>query len=225
MLTKSGYTPALAIGVAAAGASLIALTGCGVGSHAAAGGSGTPGSSTSAAASGASGSSGSSAGSTSGGSSGTGSAPSGETASARTPECAASQLRISYTDNAQIRDGALDGMSKTDNVVTFTNVGGTTCVIQGYPGVAALNAKGVQVRQAARSGSAVHPVFLRPGATASSMVAANTASCNSPVSVPGLLVTAPDQYSSVRLGAAGDMCLQSLTVNPVVAGDAAGLVF
>jgi hypothetical protein len=116
-------------------------------------------------------------------------------------------------------------MSKTDNVVTFTNVGRSTCVIQGYPGVAALNAKGVQVHQAARSGSAVRPVFLRPGATASSMVAANTASCNSPVAVPGLLVTAPDQYTSVRLGAAGDMCLGSLTVNPVVPGNAAGLVF
>ena len=210
MFAKSGYRPAIAIAVAAAGASIIALTGCG--SHAAA-----VGSSSAAATPGVS----SSASSATSGSTG----PASETTATRTPECSVSELRISYTDNAQIRNGALDGMSKTDNVVTFTNVGRSTCVIQGYPGVAALNAQGVQVQQAVRSGTAVHPVTLRPGATASSLIAANTASCTSPVAVPGLLVTAPDQYTSVRLGSAGDMCLHSLTVNPAVPGDAAGLVF
>ena len=219
MFAKSGYRPAIAIAVAAAGASIIALTGCGSGSgaQAAAGSPSTaPASSASSASSAASGTSGGTAG-------GTGRAS--QTAASRTPECTAGQLRVSYTDNAQIRSGALDGMSKTDNVVTFTNVGRSTCVIPGYPGVAALNAQGVQVAQAARGGEAARPVFLRPGATASSMVAANTASCASPVAVPGLLVTAPDQYTSVRLGSAGEMCLHSLTVHPVVPGNAAGLVF
>jgi hypothetical protein len=143
----------------------------------------------------------------------------------RTPECKASQLKIAYTSNAQIRNGALAGMSKTDNVVTFTNQSGDVCVIQGYPGIAALNAYGVEIAQAKRSSTAVQPVYLKPGATASALVAADTASCTSPAAVPGLLVTAPDQYTSTRLGAAGQLCLHSLIVNPVVPGDAAGFKF
>lgn len=218
MFANSGYRPAIAIAVAAAGASIIALTGCGSGSGAQAASGSASTAPASPASSAASAPSGNAAGST-----GAGTAPASQTAASRTPECNGGQLRVSYTDNAQIRNGALDGMSKTDNVVTFTNVSRSTCVIQGYPGVAALNGQGVQVAQALRGGGAVHPVFLRPGATASSMVGANTASCASPVAVPGLLVTAPDQYTSVRLGAAGDMCLRSLTVTPVVPGDAAGL--
>lgn len=215
MFTKTGYAPAIAIAVAAAGASIIALTGCaaGTGAQALSGSRSTVPASAATPAS------------TAPAKAPASTAPASETAATRTPECAARQLLISYTDNAQIRDGALAGMSKTDNVVTFINVGSSTCVIQGYPGVAALNGHGVQVEQAARSGGAVRPVFLRPGATASSLVAADTASCNSPVPVSGLLVTAPDQYTSVRLGAAGEMCLRSLTVHPVVAGDAAGFVF
>ena len=207
MLTKTGYAPAIAIAVAAAGASIIALTGCAAGSGS--GPSGTPSVASSASAA----------------APVRTASPASETAATRTPECTAGQLRVSYTDNAQIRDGALAGMSKADSVVTFTNVGRSACVIQGYPGVAALNGRGAQVAQAARSGTAARPVLLRPGATGSSLVAANTASCDSPVAVPGLLVTAPDQYTSVRLGAAGEMCLHSLTVNPVVPGDAAGFVF
>lgn len=146
----------------------------------------------------------------------------GQTA-AGTPECKAADLRVSYTDNQQINNGALVGMSKTDKVVMFVNAGQATCVIQGYPGVAALSASGVQVRQAKRSGEAVHPVSLRPGAVASALISADTASCAAPVAVAGLLVTAPDQYSSTRLGAPGEMCLGSLTVHPVAAGSAAGL--
>ena len=223
MFAKSSYRPAIAIAVAAAGASIIALTGCGSGSGAQAASGSTSTAAASPAASAASGSTAGSAASSPADGTAAGSAPASHTAASRTLECNGGQLRVSYTDNAQIRNGALDGMSKTDNVVTFTNVGRSTCVIQGYPGVAALNGQGVQVAQAVRGGGAIHPVFLRPGATASSMVGANTASCASPVAVPGLLVTAPDQYTSVRLGAAGDMCLRSLTVNPVVPGDAAGL--
>ena len=140
-------------------------------------------------------------------------------------------MRISYTDNRQIRHGALAGMSKTDNVVTFTNVGRTTCVIEGFPGVAALNSRGAQVEQAVRSTSVapgdskVRPVYLKPGSVASALVSADTASCNKPTYVPGLLVTAPDTYRSVRLSPPGYMCLPSLTVSPVVPGNAAGFVF
>ena len=122
-------------------------------------------------------------------------------------------------------------MSKTDNVVTFTNVGRSTCVIEGFPGVAALNSRGAQVKQAIRSTSVapgdskVRPVYLKPGGVASALVSADTASCNKPTYVPGLLVTAPDTYRSVRLSPPGYMCLPSLTVSPVVPGNAAGFVF
>jgi hypothetical protein len=149
----------------------------------------------------------------------------------RTPECSVSQLRISYTNNRQIKEGALAGMSKTDNVVTFTNEGRGTCVIEGFPGVAALNSRGHQIEQARRTTSIapgdshVRPVWLRPGGVASALVSGDTASCNSPTYVPGLLVTAPDTYRSVHLGPAGYMCLHSLGVSPVVPGNAAGFVF
>jgi Protein of unknown function (DUF4232) len=138
-------------------------------------------------------------------------------------ECTASQLKVAYTSNRQIRQGALDGMSKTDNVVTFTNKSRSTCVIQGYPGVAALNSHNGQIQQATRTRTAVHPVTLRPGAVASSLITANTASCDVPTRVAGLLVTAPDQRTSTHLSSPGYMCLHSLAVNPVAAGNAGGL--
>jgi hypothetical protein len=217
MFTKSGYGPALGIAIVAAGASIAALTGCASGTGSTAAGAGT--SSTSAG----SGGSGSSSGSAAG--------VAADSYSYRTPECTIGQLRISYTDNRQIRHGALAGMSKTDNVVTFTNVGRSTCVIEGFPGVAALNSRGAQVEQAVRSTSVapgdskVRPVYLKPGSVASALVSADTASCNKPTYVPGLLVTAPDTYRSVRLSPPGYMCLPSLTVSPVVPGNAAGFVF
>jgi hypothetical protein len=152
-------------------------------------------------------------------------------AATRVPECKIGQLRISYTNNAQIKEGALAGMSKTDNVVTFTNVSRSTCVLEGFPGVAALNSHGRQVEQAVRTTSVapgdsrVRPVSLRPHGVASALISANTASCNLPTAVPGLLVTAPGTYRSVHLGPAGYMCLRSLRVSPVVPGNAAGFVF
>jgi hypothetical protein len=217
MFTKSGYGPALGIAIVAAGASIAALTGCASGTGSTAAGAGT------SSASAGSGGSGSSSGSAAG--------VAADSYSYRTPECTIGQLRISYTDNRQIRHGALAGMSKTDNVVTFTNVGRSTCVIEGFPGVAALNSRGAQVEQAVRSTSVapgdskVRPVYLKPGSVASALVSADTASCNKPTYVPGLLVTAPDTYRSVRLSPPGYMCLPSLTVSPVVPGNAAGFVF
>jgi hypothetical protein len=213
MLSKAGSTFAL---VLAAGVSVISLAACGSGGSTAAGGapaaSGTVSSAPAAS---------SPAVSSPAASSPAASSPADTPAS--TPECKAGQLEIAYTDNAQIRDGALDGMSKVDSVLTFTNTGGTTCVIQGYPGVAALNAGGSQIMQAVRQTAPVNSVFLKPGEAASTLVAANSASCTTLTKVAGLLVTAPDQYSSTRLTSGAEMCLPSLTVSPVVAGNAAGL--
>ena len=145
----------------------------------------------------------------------------GGTASAA--ECTARQLRIAYTDNAQIRNGALDGMSHHDNVVMFTNEGSASCQMRGYPGVAALNSAGAQIKQAVRSSGGAPVVVLAPGQTASAMVSANSASCTTTTAVAGLLVTAPDQRTSTRLGPAGQFCLNSLSVLPVQPGNAAGL--
>ncbi|HEY4465690.1 MAG TPA: DUF4232 domain-containing protein [Streptosporangiaceae bacterium] len=138
-------------------------------------------------------------------------------------ECTARQLRIAYTDNAQIRNGALDGMSHHDNVVMFTNEGSASCQMRGYPGVAALNSAGAQIKQAVRSGASAPVVVLAPAQTASAMVSANSASCTTTTTVAGLVVTAPDQRTSTRLGPAGQFCLNSLSVLPVQPGNAAGL--
>jgi hypothetical protein len=136
--------------------------------------------------------------------------------------CPAAQLKVAYTDNAQINEGSLDGMSHVDNVVTFTNTGSASCQLGGYPGVAALDSAGKQVMQAARMSVAGKLITLAPGAVASAMVSADTASCTTPTQVAGLLVTAPNQRTSIRLGRTITLCLSSLKVQPVVPGDSAG---
>ncbi len=202
MFTKSGYGPALGIAIVAAGASIAALTGCASGTGSTAASAGTrrcrvpagppaptaPAPSASAAA-------------------GSGSAAdvATDSYSYRTPECTIGRLRISYTDNGQIRHGALAGMSKTDNVVTFTNVGRATCVIEGFPGVAALNSHGAQVKQAIRSTSVapgdskVRPVYLKPGGAASALVAGHGVLQQGP---PYVLWPAGHRPGHVPLGAA-----------------------
>jgi hypothetical protein len=153
-----------------------------------------------------------------------GSGAGGSGAAAAGTECTAAHLAIAYTDNKQIRQGALAGMSHADNVVTFTNTGSATCRIQGYPGMAALNAAGKQIQQAARASVGKIPlVTLAPGQVASAEITGNTASCTKPASVPGLLVTAPDQRTSTRLGPYGTVCVSSLGIGPVHPGNSAGL--
>jgi len=153
-----------------------------------------------------------------------GSGAGGSGAAAAGTECTAAHLAIAYTDNKQIRQGALAGMSHADNVVTFTNTGSATCRIQGYPGMAALNAAGKQIQQAARASVGKIPlVTLAPGQVASAEITGNTASCTKPASVPGLLVTAPDQRTSTRLGPYGTVCVNSLGIGPVHPGNTAGL--
>jgi len=153
-----------------------------------------------------------------------GSGAGGSGAAGAGTECIAAHLAIAYTDNKQIRQGALAGMSHADNVVTFTNTGSATCRIQGYPGMAALNAAGKQIQQAARASVGKIPlVTLAPGQVASAEITGNTASCTKPASVPGLLVTAPDQRTSTRLGPYGTVCVNSLGIGPVHPGNSAGL--
>ena len=137
--------------------------------------------------------------------------------------CTAAQLKIAYTDNSQINNGALDGMSHVDRVVTVTNVSSASCETGGYPGVAALDSSGKQIKQAARATDASKTITLAPGAVASALVSANSASCDTLTAAAGLLVTAPNERTSTRLGSPGSFCLASLQVGTLKPGNAAGL--
>jgi Protein of unknown function (DUF4232) len=139
-------------------------------------------------------------------------------------ECRAAVLKIAYSDNKQILNGALDGMSHADSVVMFTNVGSAACRTQGWPGIAALDSSGRQIKQAVRgTGGKVPLITLRPGQTASAEITANTASCSTLTTVAGFLVTAPDQRTSTRLSGPKKFCLNSLGIAPMQPGNAAGL--
>lgn len=141
-------------------------------------------------------------------------------------ECTTAQLKVAYTNNAQIRDGALDGMSHADSVITFTNVSSATCRTQGYPGVAALDAAGHQIKQAARGQAAdsqIPLIVLAPGQVASAEITGNTASCTSLTKVAAFLVTVPNQRTSARLAGSREFCLNSLGIAPLQRGNAAGL--
>jgi hypothetical protein len=143
-------------------------------------------------------------------------------------ECTTAQLRVAYTGNAQIRNGALDGMSHADSVITFTNVSSASCRTHGYPGVAALDAAGHQLKQAVRGRATtgqVPLIVLAPGQAASAEITGNTASCTTLTKIAAFLVTVPDQRTSTRLPGAHDFCLGSLGIGPLQRGDAAGLSF
>jgi hypothetical protein len=120
--------------------------------------------------------------------------------------------------------------------ILFTNRGGTTCTMLGYPGVAALNANGQQVAQATRNPtgmmgglqsttSPISVVTLAPGQTASAEVEASdipVGTATSCVYYPALLVTPPGETHSVTVnvsvGISGIPGCVPIAVNPVVAG-------
>jgi hypothetical protein len=141
-------------------------------------------------------------------------------------ECTSAQLKVAYTGNAQIRHGALDGMSKADSVITFTNVGAKACRTRGYPGLAALDSSGHQIKQAVR-GKAMNGqeplITLAPGQAASALITGNTASCTKLTKIAAFLVTAPNQRTPVRLAGSHLMCLNSLGIAPLQPGDAGGV--
>ena len=141
-------------------------------------------------------------------------------------KCTTAQLKVAYTGNAQIRNGALDGMSHADSVITFTNVSSATCRTQGYPGVAALDAAGHQLKQAVRgraSTGQIPLIVLAPGQAASAEITGNTASCTTLTKIAAFLITVPDQRTSTRLPGAHAFCLDSLGIGALQRGDAAGL--
>ena len=138
-------------------------------------------------------------------------------------ECRTRHLVISYTRNKKIRNGALAGMSHADSVITFTNSGSAPCRTGGYPGVAALDKAGRQIRQAVRHGGGATTIVLDPGRTASALLSANTASCTRPSGVYGLLVTAPDNRKSIQLHSPRTLCVKSIQIGTLQRGDTGGL--
>jgi Protein of unknown function (DUF4232) len=143
--------------------------------------------------------------------------------SAAAPQCSAADLTIAYTNNRQVKSGALVGMNHHDSIVTFTNRSATTCQTAGYPGVAALGPAGHQIMQAVRVAGSAPIIVLRPGQVASALIGANTASCTKMTTAAGLLVTAPNQRTSTRLAGNGAFCLATLQIGTLQRGNAAGL--
>lgn len=125
-------------------------------------------------------------------------------------------------------------------IIGFVNAGSSSCTLNGYPGVAALNAQGQQVAQAQRApsgmlgglpnGSTTPPVVtLGAGQTASASVEGSdvpSGTATSCTSYPSFLVTPPNETHSVTItaSAGGSGSSQGfpgcapITVNPVVPG-------
>jgi hypothetical protein len=109
------------------------------------------------------------------------------------------------------------GLGHEDQVIVFTNSSQASCTLSGYPGVAGLNVRGVQVVQALRtpsghlgglsnSAATVLHVSLAPGQTASATVEGTDNPVGTATSCPyypNLLVTPPDLTVSVQVQVAG----------------------
>jgi len=131
--------------------------------------------------------------------------------------------------------GAAEGTAGTTyRALVFTNTGGRTCTIQGFPGVSFVAGDdGHQVGEAAIRVDAKGPaVTLKPGETANSAVGFvnignfDEATCQ-PTPVRGLRVYPPHERKSEFVpfettGCAGDLPGSQLTVRTVRAGSVPG---
>ncbi len=140
-----------------------------------------------------------------------------------TPECKASNLKLSL--------GSGDAAAGHFYVpIVFTNTGSTTCLMRGWPGVSYVTGdNGTQVgAPAQRTGSIGSAVTLAPNAVASSIVTVTDVSvfdANScrPTPVRGFRVYAPDDTASMFIarsgtGCAGNPSSPQLQVQTVKAG-------
>jgi hypothetical protein len=145
--------------------------------------------------------------------------------------CQASQLRV-----AAGKSGAAGGSA--GQTILFTNIGQNACSLMGYPGVAALNAQGVQVAQAQRRmygmfggvfvGTTTPLATLQSGQTASAEIEGVDHPVGSATSCPvylRFLVTPPGETHSVAIAAGfsggnqpGFFGCAPIIVNPVVPG-------
>jgi hypothetical protein len=138
-----------------------------------------------------------------------------------TPACLFSQLTVtSGSPHA--------GLGHVGVVLLFKNVGSETCTLFGYPGVAGLNAQGVQITQAVRTqngylggaGQSVSDVILVPVKTASAIVEGTDVPTGNATTCPtyaSLLVTPPNTTQSVKIDVSLPGC-SGLQVHPVVPG-------
>ncbi len=109
--------------------------------------------------------------------------------------------------------------------ILFKNISQRTCTLQGYPGVAGLNAAGQQVVQAVRTTSGGQTgvpaaISLAPGQTASAPVQGSdvpVGTATTCTSYPKLLVTPPGETHSQQVIVTLPGC-DGLRVRPVVAG-------
>jgi hypothetical protein len=134
--------------------------------------------------------------------------------------CTTSHLTLSY-------GGGTGAGGTTYWTFYFTNNGQTTCSLEGYPGVAVLDASGDVVQHPARRGALgthapvpVTLVVLGPGQRASFLVTSidNVPNPDCPSEFTGttLQVYPPNQTAAIRQSFSGGFC--DLGVGPVQAG-------
>ncbi|MGO9344714.1 MAG: DUF4232 domain-containing protein [Acidimicrobiales bacterium] len=137
----------------------------------------------------------------------------------QTTSCTFSQLRITATFGGV-------GLGHVSVLLLFKNSSSTTCSLYGYPGVAGLNAQGVQITQAVRTlngymggaGQSAPLVTLIPGQLASAIVEGTdnpTGTATTCTTYPKLLVTPPNTTQSVTIDMSMPGC-SGLQVHPVV---------
>jgi hypothetical protein len=100
--------------------------------------------------------------------------------------------------------------------LVFTNSGSALCTLQGFPGVSAVVADGVQLGQPARrdTSSSTPLVALEPGQTTQAVFTFGdpTISCRFPTMARGLRVYPPDQTAALFVSTTGvGQCPNSAT--------------
>ncbi|PWI45527.1 DUF4232 domain-containing protein [Streptomyces sp. ICBB 8177] len=136
--------------------------------------------------------------------------------------CATGQLKATQQD-------ASVGAGQYYSKIVFTNVSGTTCTLDGFPGVSYVKQAGVQSGNAAqRSGGPAHVVTLKPHGTASAVLHdANGIGGYDPSQcrlsqAQGLRVYPPNQKAALFIPWSTQHCagptIHSLTIGPVQAG-------
>lgn len=149
--------------------------------------------------------------------------PAAQHAASSVAACTTAQLRVWYGEPA----GAAAG--STYYPLEFSNVSGTSCALDGFPGVSGVTVAGAQLGSPARWNHVIAPsnVVLAPGATSHVIlqvvdVANYPAATCGPTEAYGLRVYPPNQKASVVVPFAFEACGKSgpnyLSVDPVNAG-------
>jgi hypothetical protein len=144
---------------------------------------------------------------------------------------AQSSARCQFTELAISTGQPGAGLGHEGFPILFRNAGTSACTLQGYPGVAALEATGTQAQQAQRTpqgylggmdtGSTTPPlVTLAPGQSASALVEGTdmpSGGATSCPTYPAVDVTPPTSTHTVRITSSLPGCSQ-IQVHPVLPG-------